>query len=641
MKPLGIRSRILLAALAPTILVALSITGVLVAEQLRQSHQDQHRRLAALARQIAAAAEYNIFVGDHERLRGLLDATLAEPDVQAAAILDARGRVLASTVPEMHLPRAEEVRDGFDPAFPAGRDPRWHGHGILATNYGEDDLFAGRRGMPQAPPLGRLLLKVSDQSLDDELRRHALTASLAALLILLFGVLLALLLSRDMVRVLREIGRVVAGIGAGLTHLRVGRIGTDELGHLAEGINEMAAAVAQTQEDLARRIEKATLTLRRERDAAEAAARARSRFFTAASHDLRQPLQALGLFVGRLEHDAANSPLLPRVSKIAHTVQGLQGLLDTLLDYSRLEGKVYRVERRPVHSAEALRHVADDFTETARARRLALRTRPGDCWLMTDPALLHRILLNLVSNAVRYTERGGVLIACRAGASHARIEVWDTGPGIPDDAQQAVFEELVQLANPERDAAKGLGLGLAIVRRTSDLLHHPLQLCSRVGQGTRFRITVPLAPPVLGQDEGGELPSDDPLENARILLICANPAEQVELLAQIDAWGSTVSVAANADEGAGWIVGRGAPALIVWDAQGGAAGAELAQAMIDWLCTRTNVRLPALIITSGPVPAPEPSPDGPRRLLLSRPFRPARLRAMLTRALTPQTPDGD
>jgi signal transduction histidine kinase len=639
MRPLGIRSRILLAALAPAFLVAVLITGVLVAEQLKHSHIEQHRRLAALARQLAAAAEYNMFVGDHERLRTLLDAAIAEPDVRAAAVLDARGQVLASTVPEMRLPRPEDILDGFSPDLLAEEDNHWHGHTIRASNYGEDDLFAGLKGN-EAPPLGQLLLLVSNQSLNDELRRHALTASLAALLILLFGMLLALALSREMVRILGEIGSVVEGIGAGRTHLRVKRIGTDELGHLAEGINEMAVAVAQTQEDLARRIEKATLSLRRERDEAEAASRARSRFFAAASHDLRQPLQALGLFVDRLEHDAANSPLLPRVSKIVHTVQGLQGLLDTLLDYSRLEGKVYRVERRPVYSAEVIRRVAEDFAETARSRHLELRTRMGDCWLMTDPALLHRILLNLVSNAVRYTQKGGVLVACRTTASHAHIEVWDTGPGIPDDAQQAVFDELVQLENPERDAAKGLGLGLAIVRRTADLLHHPLQLCSEVGRGSRFRITIPLAPASLGHGDQ-EPPSDDPLENARILLICAHAGEQAELLAQLDGWGSTVSVAANADEAAGWVVSRGAPDLVVWDAQGGAAGAELAMAMIDWLCTRTHNRLPALIISSGPVPAPEPQPGEPRRLLLARPFRPARLRAMLTRALTPQSADAE
>jgi signal transduction histidine kinase len=636
---LGIRNRILLAALAPAFLVVLLITGVLVAEQQKQSHLDQYRRLAALARQLAAAAEYNIFVGDHERLRNLLDAALAEPDVRAAAILDARGQVLASTVPGTQLPHSEEIIDGFSPALQSEEDSHWHGHTVRASNYGEDDLFAGLQGA-QAPPLGLLLLQVSNQSLNDELRRHALTASLAALLILLFGVLLALALSRDLIRILGEIGRVVEGIGEGRTQLRVQHIGTDELGHLAEGINEMALAVAQTQEDLAHRIEKATLSLRRERDEAEAASRARSRFFAAASHDLRQPLQALGLFVDRLERDAADSPLQPRVGKIAHAVQGLQGLLDTLLDYSRLEGKVYRVERRPVHSAEVIRRVMDDCGEMARARQLELRARPGDCWLLTDPALLHRILLNLVSNAVRYTQSGGALIACRSGPTHARIEVWDTGAGIPDDAQQAIFEELVQLDNPERDATKGLGLGLAIVRRTADLLEHPLQLCSRVGQGSRFSITIPLAPASLGQADN-EAPSDNPLENARILLVCANPEEQAELLTQIDGWGSTVSVAANADEGAGWIVSRGVPDLVVWDAQGGAAGSELALAMIDWLCTRTNCRLPALIISSGPVPTPETPPGGPQRLVLARPFRPARLRALLTRALTPQTTDAE
>jgi signal transduction histidine kinase len=630
-KPLGIRNRILLAALAPAALVALLISGVLVAEQQKHSHIEQHRRLAAVARQLAAAAEYNMFIGNNERLDALLDAAMTEPDVRAAAILDARGQVLASTIPSQRLPSPHDIADGFDPAQMPDEPIHWHGIMIRATNIGEDDLFANTRGA-ETPPLGQLLLQVSNQPLDDELRRHTVTAALAALVILLFGVLLALALSRDLIRILGSIGRVVEGIGLGHTHLRVERIGTDELGHLAEGINEMAVAVAQTQEDLARRIEKATETLRRERDAAEAASQARSRFFAAASHDLRQPLQALGLFVDRLERDAGPTPLLPRIHKIAQTVRSLQSLLDTMLDYSRLEGKVYRVERRPVHIPEVVRQVANDFAEPARAKQLELRTWAHDCWALTDPALLHRILLNLVSNAVRYTQRGGILVACRYGATHVRVEVCDTGPGIPEESQHAIFEELVQLDNPERDASKGLGLGLAIVRRTTDLLDHPLQLRSRVGHGSRFTVTIPLVPAQQVQEDN-EQPEGNPLEDARVLLVGTGTTDNAELLDQFDDWGCAVSIVASTDEAAEWIVSRGPPDVLVWETQDGASGVELAQTMLDWLTTDTGFLLPSLIISNGPVPATEAAAGSAPRLLLARPYRPARLRALITRIL--------
>lgn len=632
MKPLGIRNRILLAALAPAALVALLITGVLLAEQQKHSHSEQHRRLGAVARQLAAAAEYNMFVGNHERLDALLDAAMAEPDVRAAAILDARGQVLASTVPSQRLPTPNDIIDGFDVPRSSGERTHWHGIMIRASSVGEDDLFTSSRGA-EMPPLGQLLLLVSNQPLEDELRRHTATAAIAAAIILMFGVLLAFVLSRDLIRILGSIGRVVEGIGMGHTHLRVERIGTDELGLLAEGINEMAAAVAQTQEDLAQRIEKATETLRRERDAAEAASQARSRFFTAASHDLRQPLQALGLFVDRLERDAGPTPLLPRIHKIAQTVRSLQGLLDTMLDYSRLEGKVYRVERRPVHIPAVIRQVVNDFAEQARSKHLELRSHAYDCWALTDPALLHRILLNLVSNAVRYTQRGGILVACRYGATHVRIEVRDTGPGIPEESQHTIFEELVQLDNPERDATKGLGLGLAIVRRTTDLLDHPLQLHSQVGRGSCFTVTIPLATPPQAQDEPA-IPEGNPLENARVLLV--GEAGQAEMLDQLDDWGCAVSMVGSADTAGEWIINRGAPDVLIWETQDGASGVELAQTMLDWLTTDTGYLLPALIISNGPVPATEARSGSAPRLLLARPFRPARLRALLTRIVTAQ-----
>ncbi|MEW6165493.1 MAG: HAMP domain-containing sensor histidine kinase [Pseudomonadota bacterium] len=630
MKSFGIRERILLAALAPAILVTVLISALLVIEHTREAHIEQHRRLSAVARQIAAAAEYSLFVGDHEALGRLLETATQEPDVVAGTFLDPQDRVLVATVPERLLPDAADILLGFDPPVLSEKERHWHKLAIHATSYGEFDLF-GAAGQKTPPLLGHLLLQVSNESLTRGMLNYALKALGGALSILLFGVLLALALSRGLVRSLTEIRLVIEGIRHGHHGLRAQSTGNDELGQLAQGINAMANAVAQTQETLAARVAEATATLRRERDEASQAARARSRFFAAASHDLRQPMLALGLFATRLGRDAHHSPLRPQVDQVVQSVRNLQGLLDTLLDYSRLSGQVYRIEEKPVRSLDLVARIVEEFSAAAADKRLEFRHRAADCWLLTDRALLHRILINLVGNAIRHTRRGAVLLTCRRGATHARIEVWDTGPGIPAEFHATIFDELVQLDNPERDSEKGLGLGLAIVRRTADLLRHPLALCSRVGQGSRFSVTIPLAPPRPAEEEDLLEASSDPLEDARILFISEHPGEQEEIAGMLDGWGCQLVSVADADEARSWIVVHGAPRAVLWDTADGAAGTEYAQALLDWLETATGFRLPALIVSSGPVPQLEHRPDTATRLLLTRPFRPARLRALLTR----------
>lgn len=624
MKTLSIRHRILLAVLAPAALVALLITGMLVAQQMQKAQADQHRRLAAVARQIAAAAEYGIFTGNNDALQRLLQTALSEPDVIAAAFLDAQGQMLVGTLPPAQLPDPQQVFASFDPAAPSAETEHWHGIPIQAVNVGEADLYS-LSAEDDRQPLGRLLLKVTTQSLHDEIRGDAIKAAAIAVLMLLLGTLLALGLSRGLIRTLTDIGHVVEGIGAGRMDLRIHSGGKDELDQLAQGINLMADAVGQTQEQLAARIDAATAALRQERDDAAQASQARSRFFAAASHDLRQPAHALGLFVARLERDAAQTRLHPQLRKLAQSVTNLQDLLATLLDYSRLDGQVVRVETRPVQAAQAIEQAVESLAEAAAAKKLALRSRIVDCWLQTDPALLHRILLNLIGNAVRHTAHGGILVTCRRGTHHARIEVWDTGPGIPREFQEAVFEELVQLDNPERDAEKGLGLGLAIVRRSADLLSHPLSLCSRVGQGSRFAIQVPLAAPPATDDNAA---AGAVGKRVAILLVGPSTPAQDELAAQFEDWHYAVARIGGLDTDT--LTGHANPAAVILELPEGAAGIANGQAWLARIEAEVRHPLPALFISHGPTPAPAEGSGGAPRLLLSRPFRPARLRALLT-----------
>ncbi len=616
MKPLGIRNRILLAALAPATLVAILVSGILVAERLQEAELEQQRRLSAVARQIASAAEFSIFVGNLEGLQRLLDTAITEQDIVAAAFLDQRGEVLASTLPTHRLPPQETVPIGIGPPPDAIHLEHWHAIPIRPPNVGEPDLFSSETTQ-EAPPIGRMLVLISNASMRNAMFDYALKAAAISFLMMIFGILLALGLSRSLIDLLLRIRKVVDQVGHGFGGARIDRTGPDELGRLAEGINRMADRVEISQAELTAEVYRATRELRREKEEAEDAARSRSRFFAAASHDLRQPVQALGLFVARLEGDARRSTLLPRVKQLAHSVRNLQGLLDTLLDYSRLSGQVYRTDLRPVNAANAIALIHAEFAEMAAEKGIELRRHAQDCWLMTDPALLHRILINLVSNAIRATQEGGVLLACRRGANHARIQVWDTGPGIPEDQQEAIFEELVQLGNPERDPDKGLGLGLAIVRRTATLLGHKLQLHSRLGKGSCFTLEIPLT----AQPDNSDV---EELTGERILVLGAQSPEREVLEELLDDWGHTAAWASNGDEAIKTIAQLGLPSLLICETDGDLTGIV---AVLDRIDAAAGLPLPALLIHPGPLP--DADTGSPARVLLSRPFRPARLRALL------------
>lgn len=242
--------------------------------------------------------------------------------------------------------------------------------------------------------------------------------------------------------------------------------------------------------------------LREQRDRARAADQAKSRFLAAASHDLRQPIHALGLFVGALAALAERGPVDARQARdIAARLRAMLGnlgdLLNGLLDISRLDAGVVPVAREPISLHKLFADLQEEFAGTARERNLHWRVRDSQLWADSDPLLLKRVLDNLLSNAFRYTRAGGVLLGCRRRGRELEIQVIDTGVGIHASQQEVIFDEFVQLHNAERDRKQGLGLGLAIVRHTARLLGHPLTLNSRPGRGTCFSLRVPLAEALL------------------------------------------------------------------------------------------------------------------------------------------------
>ena len=229
------------------------------------------------------------------------------------------------------------------------------------------------------------------------------------------------------------------------------------------------------------------------RHGAERANLAKSRFLAAASHDLRQPLQTLALLQGLLAKTVTEEGPQRLIRRFDETLSAMSGMLNTLLDINQIEAGDIRPVRADIAVGDVLSLIKDEFTYHGLAKRLTLRVAPSSTWVSTDPRLLEQILRNLVSNALKYTSSGKVLVGCRRRGDRLRIEVWDTGVGIPEADHAAIFDEYHQLDNDARERSKGMGLGLAIVQQLAGLLGHPITVRSTPGKGSMFAIDVPRA----------------------------------------------------------------------------------------------------------------------------------------------------
>ena len=234
-------------------------------------------------------------------------------------------------------------------------------------------------------------------------------------------------------------------------------------------------------------------TLRTALEDAQGANAAKARFFAAASHDLRQPVQTLFLFAHALGERLRDHPAQALVATMQQALEGLKALIDSLLDISRLDSGTLSADPADFPAVTLMQRLSADYAPRMAAKGLRFRMVGSPVWIRSDSVLLGRILGNLLDNALKYTGQGGVLLACRRRGDTARIEVWDSGAGIAPEDQAAIFDEFVQVGPNRRDRAQGLGLGLSIVRRLATLLGHELSVRSVPGRGSVFAVTVPLA----------------------------------------------------------------------------------------------------------------------------------------------------
>jgi diguanylate cyclase (GGDEF)-like protein len=374
--------------------------------------------------------------------------------------------------------------------------------------------------------------------------------------------------------------------------------------------------------------------LRERHQAAQEANKAKSRFLAAASHDLRQPMHALGLFLQALRQGRLDERERQLVENIGESFNAMDGLFNALLDVSRLDAGVVEPRIATFRVSRLLDRMRNEYAAQAAAKGLALAVRPCGALVRSDPVLLEEIVGNFLSNAIRHTASGRIVVGCRrAGDDAMRIEVWDTGPGIAADKQGEVFREFVQLDNGERDRRKGLGLGLAIVDRLSRLLDHPVELRSVVGRGSVFRVRVPLG--IAAEEQAveryDELPAL-PLQGRFVVVVDDEPTVLEAMGVLLTGWGLQV---ATADSGA-MILGKLAnasrkPDLVLCDyrLRNGESGTEVIRAIRE----EFNEEIPAMLITgdTGPERLKEARESG--LPLLHKPVRAARLRAMMGQLL--------
>jgi signal transduction histidine kinase/CheY-like chemotaxis protein len=412
---------------------------------------------------------------------------------------------------------------------------------------------------------------------------------------------------------------------------------TAQLSEARDSLQARAAEVDALNTRLIQQVDE--LALRR--DEAERANAAKTRFLATASHDLRQPMHSISLLIGLLRERIEGDEPASLAEMVQTSVDSMERLFGSLLDISRLDAGAVSPRVEDVDVAVLLERLERTWAPQAQARRLRLRVhRPrARLRVRTDPALLERIVGNLVSNAIRYTARGGVLVAARRRGDACRLEVRDTGRGIPDDCRDAVFEEFFRVDTPGETAEKGLGLGLSIVRRSAAILGHRVGLQSRVGRGSTFCVDVPLSEPAGpgpwtaedagdGSDAAADVAS---LSGVFVLVVDDDATNRRALAGVLGDCGCLVAVAGSADEAVATLDQHlRMPDLVIADYQlgRGATGLEA----IARVRAQAEEAIPALLLTAQ-TDADEAIRDEAARLGVSLLHKPMGARRLLREAV--------
>jgi signal transduction histidine kinase/CheY-like chemotaxis protein len=472
-------------------------------------------------------------------------------------------------------------------------------------------------------------------------QRTVLLLALAAAVAMLTSAAFA----RRMAAPIAQLRNTTAAIAEGRRGERISLATGDELQGLAEDFNTMLDKLEQSYAELEAKVQARTAEARQGREAAERANEARMRFLANASHDLRQPMQAIGLLVGLLRTQLGTAQdgvdpraLRERIDKIYGAVRGMDSMFNGLFDLSKLDVGAVKPQPQPFLAAELFRSRALLHGPAAESKGLRFVTRVGQgggaLVIDSDPVEVDRIVANLCVNAIRYTDRGGVLLAAQRRGAEVWLRVIDTGRGIAPADQARVFDEFVRLERERGSGAdEGLGLGLAIVRRTAQLLGARLWLRSRPGRGSCFTLALPAS--ARPWHDNVERPHEvGELQGAFAIVVDDSADNRAAMAELLELWGMIVVTASDADAALAECESRlRTPDVIVTDFVLGPRpdGAEL----IRRLRAQSGLPIPALLVTAEPKLSQEP--DGDVRVM-HKPVADTALREALRQALAGTLP---
>lgn len=395
--------------------------------------------------------------------------------------------------------------------------------------------------------------------------------------------------------------------------------------------NRVLERTRQLQEAL-RSIERSNDDLLRAKQQAEAASSLKSSVLISVTHDLLQPLNAARLTLSTLSEMDIPGQGAALIGQVDRSLLTLEDLLRTLLDISKLDAGVLKPDIRPITVASLFEPLCQEFAPVAAKRGVALRILPSPYAVVSDPLMMRRILQNLLSNALRYTQKGGVLMGCRPKGDRLCIQVHDTGPGIPEAQQQAIFVEFQRGESSDGDQA-GFGLGLSIVHRFASELGHDIQLNSRLGRGSTFSITLPRAESADVVEAGREVQHLDfrynVLEGRKILLIENDPSSAEAMSALLEKWGCDVATTTSATDAMDNIGALGEPPdAIIADLHldHGENGLDAVNSIREQI----KIDVPAIIVTADYSTEAEREAAVYGLELLRKPIKPAEMRSLLS-----------
>jgi signal transduction histidine kinase/CheY-like chemotaxis protein len=409
------------------------------------------------------------------------------------------------------------------------------------------------------------------------------------------------------------------------------------MGHTYRGALADAVALRLRTEELAAQLAVQKERAEQARAVAETANRAKTQFFAAASHDLRQPLHAMGLFAEALRQRSHDPQVLPLVHSINESVDALESLFAELLDITRIDSGGVDVQPQPVPMRDVFARLRLHFEPIAFEKGLQLEFRGGTHVAFTDAVVLERMLRNLVSNAIRYTHDGGVLVSCRMRRAGLLLQVWDSGIGIAPEHLPRVFDEFYQVQRSAIDAGqrKGLGLGLAIVQRLARLLATQVQVRSRVGHGTVFSFVVPAGQPLRSFDAevtaAAKVSATPSLNGRCIVVVEDDPSVREGLVVLLQGWGARVQAFDGMQSVQAWLAAPvfAPPDLLIVDYRlpGEATGLDVL-ATVRAACGAR--RVPAIVVSGSTMGGLESQAADRDYHLLVKPVLPNKLRAMVS-----------